>query len=108
MLSHRTLEDFKNVLLINVLGTFSVTKAFLPLLKAGREKTIVHTSSIAASLSNNRSFVQQKSPSDASLGLSYRASKVAINMGRFPTALVMSTMCCMQCIAVSALDSLTT
>ncbi len=77
----RDLDDFKQVLLTNVVGTFCVTKSFLPLLKAGRQKTIVHISSIAASLSNNQSFIQQKNTSDASMALSYRTSKVALNMG---------------------------
>lgn len=84
----RSLEDFKNVLLINVVGTFAVTQAFLPLLKAGHKKTIVHTSSIAASLTTSRSFAQQKLPTDASLGLSYRASKVAVNMGELNLAAI--------------------
>ena len=47
------------------------------------------------------------SPTDASLGLSYRASKVAINMGKLSIASVMSAICCMQCAAVPMLHLLT-
>ena len=80
--SCRDLDDFKQVLLINVVGTFSVTKTFLPLLKAGKRKTIIHISSNAASLSRNYTHIHQDGLSEGSLALSYRASKVAINMGK--------------------------
>ena len=75
-------EDFKQVLLINVVGTFAVTQAFLPLLKGGKKKTIIHISSNAASLSRTYAYVEQEGLTEASLALSYRASKAAINMGR--------------------------
>ena len=78
----RTTEDFAQVLLTNVVGTFSVTNSFLPLLKAGHKKTIVHISSNAASLSRNHICIRQEGLTDASLALSYRASKVAVNMGQ--------------------------
>lgn len=76
----RTVQDFTEVLLTNVLGTFSVTRSFLPSLKAGHKKVIVHISSNAASLSRNQSGIREGGCTDASLALSYRASKVAVNM----------------------------
>lgn len=76
----RTVQDFTEVLLTNVLGTFSVTRSFLPSLKAGHKKVIVHISSNAASLSRNQSGIKKDGRTDASLALSYRASKVAVNM----------------------------
>ncbi|KAL3137031.1 hypothetical protein ABBQ32_006619 [Trebouxia sp. C0010 RCD-2024] len=78
----RTIQDFTEVLLTNVVGTFSVTKGFLPLLKAGHKKVIVHISSNAASLSRNECGIKQAGLTGASLALSYRASKVAVNMRR--------------------------
>ena len=77
----RDLEDLKAVLLTNVVGTFAVTKALLPLLKQGNKKTIVNISSDAACLSQNASFIHDDKPSDAGMALSYRTSKVAVNMG---------------------------
>lgn len=76
----RTIQEFTEVLLTNVLGTFTVTKTFLPSLKAGRKKVIVHISSNAASLSRNQNGIKEHGHTDASLALSYRASKVAVNM----------------------------
>ena len=72
----------KTVLLTNVVGTFAVTKAFLPLLKQGKMKTILNISSDAGCLSQNASFIHDDSPSDAGMALSYRTSKVAVNMGQ--------------------------
>jgi len=74
------IEDLKTVLLTNVVGTFAVTKAFLPLLKQGKMKTILNISSDAGCLSQNASFIHDDSPSDAGMALSYRTSKVAVNM----------------------------
>ncbi|KAL3131674.1 hypothetical protein ABBQ38_007968 [Trebouxia sp. C0009 RCD-2024] len=47
------IDDMKAVLLTNVVGTFAVTKAFLPLLKQGRMKTILNISSDAGCLTQN-------------------------------------------------------
>lgn len=76
----RTTQEFTGVLLTNVVGTFAVTKSFLPLLRAGHKKVIVHISSNAASLSRNQQGIKQAGFTDASLALSYRASKAAVNM----------------------------
>ncbi len=78
----RELEDLKHVLLTNVVGTFAVTKAFLPLLKSGKKRTIINMSSDAGCLTQNASFINDDRPSDAGMALSYRASKVAVNMGK--------------------------
>ncbi|KAL3148373.1 hypothetical protein ABBQ38_013830 [Trebouxia sp. C0009 RCD-2024] len=80
--NEQTVQDFTEVLLTNVVGTFSVTKSFLPLLRAGHKKVIVHISSNAASLSRNEHGIKQDGLTGASLALSYRASKVAVNMRR--------------------------
>ena len=85
----RTIQEFTEVLLTNVVGTFSVTKSFLPLLKAGHKRVIVHISSNAASLSRNERGVKQAGLTDASLALSYRASKVAVNMPQHIAALLL-------------------
>ncbi len=67
--------------MINVVGTFAVTKAFLPMLKSGNKKTIVNISSDAACLTLMYSMIHAKDGMDAGMGLSYKASKVAVNMG---------------------------
>jgi len=71
----------RQVLMINVVGTFAVTKAFLPMLKSGSKKTIVNISSDAACLTLMYSMIHAKDGMDAGMGLSYKASKVAVNMG---------------------------
>ncbi len=71
----------RQVLMINVVGTFAVTKAFLPMLKSGNKKTIVNISSDAACLTLMYSMIHAKDGMDAGMGLSYKASKVAVNMG---------------------------
>lgn len=71
----------KAVLLTNVVGTFAVTKAFLPLLKQGKLKTILNISSDAGCLTLNASFLHNDDPTDAAMALSYRTSKAAMNMG---------------------------
>ena len=77
----RDLEDLKQVLLTNVVGTFAVTKALLPMLKQGKKKVIINMSSDAGCLTQNASFIHDNRPSDAGMALSYRTSKVAVNMG---------------------------
>lgn len=71
----------QQVLMINVVGTFAVTKAFLPMLKSSNKKTIVNISSDAACLTLMYSMIHVKDGMDAGMGLSYKASKVAVNMG---------------------------
>lgn len=79
-IAQQSIDDFRQVLLVNVVGTFCVTKSVLHLLRLGTKKTIVHISSNAASLSRNHAYIQQEGLTEANLALSYRTSKVAINM----------------------------
>ena len=80
----RDIDDLMNALNINVVGTFAVTKAFLPLLKKGQKKTIMNITSDAACLSLMASQLKVKEPIDAGMGLSYKASKAALNMRKHP------------------------
>ena len=80
----RDVDDLQQVLNINVVGTFAVTKAFLPLLKAGHKRTIVNISSDAACLTLMYSMIHAKDGLDAGKGLSYKASKCAVNMRKLP------------------------
>lgn len=74
------IDDLRQVLMINVVGTFAVTKAFLPMLKSSNKKTIVNISSDAACLTLMFSMIDAEDGMDAGMGLSYKASKVAVNM----------------------------
>ena len=78
----RDIDDLQQVLMINVVGTFAVTKAFLPMLKRGNKKTIVNISSDAACLTLMYSMIHAKDGMDAGMGLGYKASKCAVNMGK--------------------------
>lgn len=77
----RDVDDLQQVLNINVVGTFAVTKALLPMLKKGTRKTIVNISSDAACLTLMYNMGHAKDPVDSGMALSYKASKVAVNMG---------------------------
>ncbi len=81
MHEYRDLEDLRHVLMVNVVGTYAVTKAFLPLLHKGTQKTIVNISSDAGCHAQNASFIHSDQPSEGGVGLSYRTSKAALNMG---------------------------
>ena len=85
------------MLLTNVVGTFAVTKAFLPLLKQGKMKTILNISSDAGCLAQNASFIHDDKPSDAGMALSYRTSKVAVNMGELPSHVLTRTCTLLFC-----------
>ena len=67
--------------MVNVVGTYAVSKAFLPLLRKGTNKTIVNISSDAGCHAQNASFIHDDKPSEGGVGLSYRTSKAALNMG---------------------------
>ena len=77
----RDIDDLQQVLNINVVGSFAVTKGLLPMLKRGSKKTIVNISSDAACLTLMSSMGHADDPVDAGMALSYKASKVALNMG---------------------------
>ncbi len=72
------------MLMVNVVGTYAVSKAFLPLLRKGTKKVIVNISSDAGCHAQNASFIHSKKPSEGGVGLSYRTSKPALNMGECP------------------------
>ena len=72
------------MLMVNVVGTYAVSKAFLPLLRNGTKKVIVNISSDAGCHAQNASFIHSKKPSEGGVGLSYRTSKAALNMGKCP------------------------
>lgn len=82
MHAHRDIDDLQQALNINVVGTFAVTKGLLPMLKQGSKKTIVNISSDAASLTHATNLGHAKDPVDSGQALSYKASKVAVNMGK--------------------------
>ena len=91
----RDVDDLVNALNINVVGTWAVTKAFLPLLKKGNQKTILNITSDAACLSLMAAQLQKEEPMvDVGMALSYKASKAALNMRMFPRT---SSPCCVNC-----------
>lgn len=51
------------------------------MLKQGNKKVIINMSSDAGCLTQNASFIHDNQSSDAGMALSYRTSKVAVNMG---------------------------
>ena len=83
VLAYRDVDDLQQALNINVVGTFAVTKGLLPMLKRGSKKTIVNISSDAASLTHMSKLGHAKDPVDSGQALSYKASKVALNMGKW-------------------------
>ena len=74
MLCYSTGEDYKQVLEVNVVGPFLVTKHFLPQLQKKATKVVVNTSSICGSISANAAGRINGRM------LPYNSSKAAINM----------------------------
>lgn len=99
----RDVDDLQQVLMINVVGTFAVTKAFLPMLKHGRKKTIVNISSDAASLTLMNSYLHDPDAIDGGKGLSYKASKCAVNM-RKPRVLLQTITTCTSAVRMMRLN----
>lgn len=64
------LDDLRLTFEVNTLGPLRVTRAFRALLKAGREKKLVHITSLMGSISDNSS----------GSAYGYRISKTALNM----------------------------
>lgn len=74
--SHLSLDDFKRTYETNVFGSFSVLKAFLPLLQRSEAPRVVNVSSTLGSLSD------QSNPESGFYGvntLAYNSSKTALN-----------------------------
>ena len=67
-------EDYKQVLEVNVVGPFLVTKHFLPQLQKKSTRVVVNTSSVCGSISGNAAGDFK------GLMLPYNSSKAAINM----------------------------
>lgn len=72
-----TVNEFRLTLETNVLGVFSVTMAFLPLLKKSERANIINMSSDLGSL---QQASDPNSKYDSVSGPSYRVSKAALNM----------------------------
>lgn len=64
------LEIVKETFDVNVLGPIRVTRYFLPLLEKGKEKKIIHITSLMGSIDDNKSGGDY----------AYRISKAALNM----------------------------
>lgn len=65
----------------NVLGPLAVIRAFLPLLEAGKHRTIINVSSLAGSMGFHQMALAAPEPNAfAQSGLGYVASKAALNM----------------------------
>lgn len=64
------LEIVKETFDVNVLGPIRVTRGFLPLLERGKEKKIIHITSLMGSIDDNKSGGDY----------AYRVSKAALNM----------------------------
>ncbi len=77
----RPIEQIDEIFRINVLGGLNMVRAFLPLLEAGRQRTIVSITSLAGSISFHQQALAMPEPSlFAQGGLGYAVSKAAINM----------------------------
>lgn len=63
-------EEYLNILEVNVIGAFLVTRALLPLLRQGRRKLIVNVGSELASIGSNATGGRY----------AYRCSKAGLNM----------------------------
>ena len=83
----RSGQEYRDIMNVNVVGTFLVTKAFLPLLKKKESRTIVNISSGLGSVSGNRSMLPER-PILAKSLMAYNSSKSAVNM-RESTALLL-------------------
>ncbi|CAK0786303.1 hypothetical protein CVIRNUC_009516 [Coccomyxa viridis] len=77
-------KDLRDVLLTNVVGTYMVTKAFLPLIRKGHKKQIITISSTLGSIGKMQESLdapENSFPAALShLHLAYRSSKAALNM----------------------------
>lgn len=75
--SQVSLENMRTTFETNVFGTIGVTQAMLPLLRAGKSKVIVNTSSALGSLNLGG---DESWPYSAVNVLAYNSSKTALNM----------------------------
>ncbi len=82
LLVRRDLSVFTHVLQTNVIGTFAVIQALMPLLRKGHCKQVINVSSDAGCLDQNSGFIHKDVPNDAGMALDYRCSKAALNMSK--------------------------
>ena len=81
---------------INVLGPLAMVRAFLPLLEAGKQRTIVNVTSLAGSIALHQEFLAAPEANMfVQSGLGYKASKTALNM-RKPQLIEMRHVCCLS------------
>ncbi len=77
----RTGAAYERILKVNVVGTFLVTKTFLPLLMKKNTRTVVQISSGLGSLTRNRLGITAPDQNPvADKWIAYNASKAALNM----------------------------
>ena len=77
----RTASWYEKVMRVNVVGTYLVTRSFLPLLLKKNTRTVVQISSTLGSIANNRLGMTE--PEKNPVGdrfIAYNASKAAVNM----------------------------
>ena len=77
----RTAAWYEKVMRVNVIGTYLVTRTFLPLLLKRETRAVVQISSGLGSIANNR--LAMTDPEKNPIGnrfIAYNASKAAINM----------------------------
>jgi len=76
------IQDFKDIMAVNILGPYLVVRALLPLIRKGRKKQIFNMSSGLASMGNLAANLRGEGIYQfaASYGLAYRASKAALCM----------------------------
>ena len=81
----RPAEQLEEIFKVNFLGTLLVTRAFLPLLLAGKQRKIVNISTGYGSIQMHASLISRPNPSVlGSSNLGYASSKAALNMRKFP------------------------
>jgi len=78
--SEQAPEDFLETFRVNVVGVIRVTNAFLPLLKAGKEKKVIQLSSVFGSIKPVVPKTTPKGIAFGSMASSYSTSKAALNM----------------------------
>ena len=80
----RTASWYEKVMRVNVIGTYLVTRTFLPLLLKRNTRTVVQISSGLGSIASNRLAMTE--PEKNPIGnrfIAYNASKAAINMREY-------------------------
>ena len=93
----RTASWYEKVMRVNVIGTYLVTRTFLPLLLRRNTRTIVQISSGLGSISINR--LAMTDPEKNPMGnrfIAYNASKAAINMREYINCIQLRVSVCVS------------